>query len=78
MGFPIFPTLDETPRVLRRLVSQERARANASAAADALRELRRQREDADAFVARHAGLDRDRRDRRDHVVAQASMRGSTR
>ena len=76
MGFPTFPTLDDTPRVLRRLVSQERARANASAAADDLRELRRQREDADAFVARHAS--RERHDRRDHVVAQASMRGSTR
>ncbi|MGZ5415615.1 MAG: hypothetical protein ACXWDI_00420 [Nocardioides sp.] len=37
--------------MLRRLMSQERARANASAAADALRELRRQREDADAFLA---------------------------
>ena len=70
MGFPTFPDLDDTPRVLRRLMSQDRARANASAAADALRELRRQREDADAFVARHA--------RRDRAVAQASMRGSTR
>jgi hypothetical protein len=70
VAFPTFPALDEPPRVLRRLISQERARANASAAADALRELRRQREDADAFLARHA--------RRDHVVAQTSMRGSTR
>ncbi len=70
MAFPTFPALDDTPRVLRRLMSQERARANASAAADALRELRRQREDADAFVAHHS--------RRDRVVAQASTRGSTR
>ena len=69
MGFPTFPVLDDTPGVLRRLVSQDRARANASAAADALHELRRQREDADAFVA-HT--------RRDRVAAQLSTRGSTR
>ena len=70
MGFPTFPVLDDTPGVLRRLVSQDRARANASAAADALHELRRQREDADAFVAHHT--------RRDRVAAQLSTRGSTR
>ncbi|MGN6575524.1 MAG: hypothetical protein ACTHKG_07545 [Nocardioides sp.] len=40
----------ESRRVLRRLVSQERARANAAEAAAALRESRRQREDVQAFI----------------------------
>jgi hypothetical protein len=68
VGFPTFPALDDTPRALRRLMSQERARANAASAAADLRELRRQREDADAFLARRAR----------ELVAQASSSGSTR
>ena len=59
---------DDKRRLLRRLMSQERARANAASAAADLRELRRQREDADAFLARRAR----------ELVAQASSRGSTR
>jgi len=44
--------MDGNRRVLRRLMSQETARANAATAAAALRERRREREDADAYVAR--------------------------
>ena len=65
--------IDGTRRVLRRLVSQERARANAAAAAADLRERREQREEADAFVAGRA-----RARAFSGLLAQASSRGSTR
>jgi hypothetical protein len=65
--------IDSTRRVLRRLVSQERARANAAAAAADLRELRRQREEADAFVAGRA-----RARTMSEPLGQASSSGSTR
>jgi hypothetical protein len=42
----------ETPRVLRRLASQDVARANAAAAAEQLRRQRQEREEVDAYVAR--------------------------
>ena len=65
--------MESRRRVLRRLVSQERARANAAEAAAALREARRQREDVQVFMdgwtrSHPAG----------HVAVQASSSGSTR
>jgi hypothetical protein len=66
-------TTESRGHVLRRLISQERALANAAAAAADLRERRRQRDEADAFVARHARA----RALADHVV-HASSSGSTR
>jgi hypothetical protein len=42
--------MESRRRVLRRLVSQERARALAAEAAAALRESRRQREDVQRFL----------------------------
>ena len=65
--------IDNTRRVLRRLVSQERARANAAAAAADLRERRRQREEVDAFVVQHA-----RARAVSEQLAQASSSGRTR
>ena len=61
--------MESRHRMLRRLVSQERARANAAAAAAELRESRRQREDVQEFVDGWA---------RTHPPAHASSRGSTR
>ena len=66
-------TMESRRRVLRRLVSQERARENAAAAAADLRELRRQREEVDAFI-----LGRARARAASDLPAQASSRGSTR
>ena len=66
-------TIDNTRRALRRLVSQERARANAQSAAADLREHRRQREDADAFIAQHA-----RARAVSEQLAQTSSNGRTR
>jgi hypothetical protein len=63
----------ESRRVLRRLVSQERARANAAEAAAVLREARRQREDVQLFMDGWARSHPARR-----AAGQASSRGSTR
>jgi hypothetical protein len=65
--------MESRRRVLRRLVSQERARANAAEAAAALRESRRQREDVQQF------LDGWSREHPEVAAAvHASSRGSTR
>ena len=72
LGGPV-ASIDNTRRVLRRLVSQERARANAAAAAADLREQRRQREEVDAYVAGRA-----RARAVSELLAQASSSGRTR